>query len=80
MLKGQKTIPNPASHRGGQGFESPQLHLKLQVRAVVVLACLSLKIICHRDVTRTERPEVTQVGPKRISRHPLAPAPTSFLE
>jgi hypothetical protein len=43
----------PDSHRGGQGFESPQLHPEPQVRGTALVAIEPLEILCHPDVTGT---------------------------
>src|SRR6266700_3574405 len=52
----------PRSHRGGQGFESPQLHKFSQVRGLPQAADRTFKIVCHSDVTGTERRRVTWAG------------------
>jgi hypothetical protein len=51
------------SHRGGQGFESPQLHPEPQVRAMIRACQAASKIICHPDVTPTRREHVTPCAP-----------------
>jgi hypothetical protein len=47
------------SHRGGQGFESPQLHPNQKVRGVIRLGAVPPKIICHSDVTGTRQAQMT---------------------
>src|SRR5258707_8731765 len=69
----------PRSHRGGQGFKSPQLHPKLQARACTDAARLAPKIICHPDVTGITREQVTSFVPGRTLRPVLAPAPPPVL-
>src|SRR5215472_1133986 len=51
----------PRSHRGGQGFKSPQLHAFPQVRVSVESLCGELKdrlsLRCHRDQAKADGTE-----------------------
>jgi hypothetical protein len=56
------------SHRGGQGFKSPQLHVFPQVRGSPSAPRDLVKIVCHSDVTGISQQRVTLGRLRRIAR------------
>jgi len=66
-------VPHHRSHRGGQGVQVPSAAPQIsrseaRQRGIGETS----EIICHPDVTGTERGQVTLFVPERVSQHQMA--------